>query len=472
MKAHIALLLVISIGAASSPAAVDLKQAQALCQERRDDKGGVWAAYKFDPEVDLHISPAEQAIRRGKEAAEAWREFPRSVEPIPLLARSPYGGGETSESYWPADVSPELLRSLVEPLGKVGVKVVLPDLPAEPAEGNVKADQADAEPPKPWPKLGFSEDYEFALVVGLHHEPIPYLGTRRTADGKPIYSRGSRVNAWAILFHCPTGTAFWGTTAMVRVGHRGVGDPLNLAAETVLGYLDFSEIGTDNIPAHVDKLPEVLGANTVDLAAMLVQSQRADAIAALVKLSVNIPVYRAKVRVLRYFNERGTAQDYRLDGEQLKRRRCVYAAQEVTLRILLMEQLRGIRGVQACGIAALVQKHQDFEIGPLGQLHAGRTPPLNPDDEIVLIGELAHSNRRAIFRRNYVSSVRNLGHCRAYIAEAMAVAQFYADRKPPPPPKGKKPRRDPLKEAAQAALRQLRQTRVELDKNRASREAG
>ena len=469
MKARVGLFATLILGAASALGADPLSQAQALCQERTDDKGRISVLYKFDADADLHIWPVEQAGRRGKEAAEAWQLFGKSDQPVAVIARSPYGGGETAKSYWPAGVKPELLRCLVEPLNKAGLKkVVLPDLPVEAGEGAV---DATAEPAKPWPQAGFSEDYEFALLVGLHHEPIPYVGGRRQADGKPIYSRGSRVNAWAILFHCRTGTAFWATTAMVRVGYRGVADPLNLAAETVLGYLDFSRIGTDNIPTHIQKLRQAPGLNTMDLAAMLVQTQRADAVSAVMKLAADLSVYRTKPHVLRYFNERGTAQDYRIDPEQAKGRKFVYASQPVTLRVLLIEQLRGMRGVQGCSLAALVQVEEDFEIGPLGQSLAGRVQPLNGDDEIVLIGELAHSDRRRIFRRYLTAAVRNLGKCRVHIDDAMAVAKFYADRKVPPPPRGRRPGRDPLKEAGQAALLELNRARSEQQKKKAAAEA-
>jgi hypothetical protein len=117
-----------------------------------------------------------------------------------------------------------------------------------------------------------------------------------------------------------------------------------------------------------------------------------------------------------------------------------------------------------------MQLKEDFEIGPLGQSLAGRVQPVNGDDEIILIGELAHSDRRRIFRRNFAAAVRNLGKCRVHIDEAMAVAKFYATRKLPPPRRGR-PRRDPLKDAGRAALLELNQARIEQQKKRAAAEA-
>ena len=465
MKRRIAVLSVFALAASSVMAAVPLKKVQALRQERKDDKDRTTILYQFEPEEGEYLSPAAQAARRGKEAAEDWKLFDRSEGRIALLARSPYGGGETSKTYWPASVKPELLRKLIEPLSNAGLKVDLPELPAEKSE----AGDPPAEPAKPWPKVGFSEDCEFVLLAGLHHEPIPYLGARRAGDGKVVHSRGSRVNAWAILFHAPTGTAFWATTAVARVGHRGVADPLNLAAETVLGYLDFEDIGTPNVTAHIERLLTLRDLHSVDLAAMLVQTQRADAVGAVIKLSMSRPAYRMKPRVLRYFNQRGTAQDFRIDPERARARKDAYASQLVTARVLLVEQLRGMRSVQACSLAAMVRREQDFEIGPLGQSYAGRLGPLNGDDEIILITELAHSDPQGIFRRNHVSSVRNLGKCRMHVDEAMAVAKLYAERKPRPPRRGSKPRRDPLKEAGKAALLDLRQARIEQQKKAAKK---
>ena len=110
-------------------------------------------------------------------------------------------------------------------------------------------------------------------------------------------------------------------------------------------------------------------------------------------------------------------------------------------------------------------------IQPIGATYGGRLGPLSADDEIVLIGELAHSDRRRIFRRNFTTAVRNLGKCRVHIDAAMAVAKFYADRKVPAPPRGRRRRRDPLKAAGRAALLELNRARVEQRKKKAAAEA-
>jgi len=447
--------------ASSAPAQVSLKDVRALRRERMDQQGAVTVLYKFDPAGAEYRDPADQAALRGREAARAWGIFDRANEPVAVLARSPFGGEETPGSYWPTDVKPELLAGLQETLREAGLKPEFPDPLGKASEGGTPP----ALPPgKPWPKLGFAEDYEFVLVVGMHHEPIPYLGTRRTGDGKIIYARSSRVNAWAILFHAPTATAFWATTATARVGHRSVPDPLNVAAETALGYLDFDEIGTDNIPDHIQDLTAQPGLYAIDAAAMLTQTQRADAVRAVVKFATSMAAYQSSIRVLRYFNQHGAAQDFRITPEEAKRRRYTYAAQPVVARMLLVEQLRGVRSIAAASTAALVPRHQDLDIGPIGQTYAGRLPPVNADEEIILICELACSDRRGIFRRNLAGAIRNLGRCRVCLDEAMAVAKFYADRKPPAPRKGKRSRRDPLKEAGQAALRALTEAKAKQKK--------
>lgn len=456
MKRRIAIALLFALAASTATAQVALPEVQALRREQKDDKDRAGILYQFEPRAGEFLSAVAQSARRGKAAAEEWTLFDRSEGRIAMVADSPFGGGETSKTYWPAEVRPELLRNLLEPLAKFGLKADLPGLPPASAE----ADKAPAAPAKPWPKIGFSDEYEFVLLVGLHHEPIPYEGTRRRADGTVIYARGSRANAWAILFHAPTGSAFWATTAVARIGHLGVADPVNVAAETVLGYLEFDGIGAHNIPAHIQRLSELQDLHVVDVAAMLAQTQRADAIDALIKLAVSKPAYRMKPRVLRYFNERGTPQDYRLDPAGAKARKWPYVAGPLPLRIMLMEQLGGMRSVRACSVAAMVPLEEDFQIGPLGQSLAGRLGPLGGDDEIILITELAHSDRQRIFRRNYASAVRNLGKCRVHVDEAMAVAKLYADRKSPPPRRGGRPRPDPLKEAGKAALAELRQTKA------------
>jgi len=446
-----------------------LAEVRALRKERTGQKGRVEVLYRFEEDGD-YLTPAAQAARRGKAAAAAWAALDKSSHPLPVVARSPFGGGETSTSYWPKGFKPELLRTLEEPLRKVGLKPIFPELSPRQeaaAAGGGEGSEARAQPPqpKPWPEVGFPQDHEFVLVVGLHHESVPYGGARRRADGSVVYRRSSRVNAWAILFHVPSGCGFWGTTAVARVGHRGRTDPASLAAETALSYLDFAGIGADNIPAYIRKLGEETELSAVDTAALLVQTQRADAVLAVAKAAGSGAAFRNSVHVLRYFNQRGTAQDFRIDPEQAKRRGYVLVSQRVIVRLLLLEQLRGMRSVQACATAALIPRTEDLDVPAIAQQYAWQPGPLGPDDEIVLIAELAESDRRGIFSRNRPQAVRRLGRCRTHIEEAMAVARMYAQRKSPRPRRGR-PRRDPLREAGKAALLELNKTKLQMQQQR------
>lgn len=411
--------------------------------------------YQYDKGGEF-VAPTTQAAQRGQEAAKAWGAYDKS-KPIALLGRSPFGGGETGTTYWPAEVKPELILKLVEPLAKAGVKVELGDAivttrPVEVPEG------ITTQPAKPWAQLGFSEDYEFALLVGMHHEPIPFEGVRkRDETGKTAYFRGHRMNAWAILFHCPSGTACWGTTAVASVGHAGIEDPVNLGAETVLGYLDFADLGKDNISEYLEKLAYTKELPAVDIAAMLVQSQRADAVAAVVQAAMAESAYKTTAWVLRYFNEHGTAQDFRLSVDEARNSRLLLAAQRVMMRLLLLEQLRGMRSAQACVPTALVPLGDDIDLGVLGRECTGTAPPAGGDEEIVLMTELLTQDLRRVFRTAHVAlGVRYLGRCRVHVDEAMAVARFFAERPTPPPQRGRPPERDELKEAGKEALAELR----------------
>jgi hypothetical protein len=139
------------------------------------------------------------------------------------------------------------------------------------------------------------------------------------------------------------------------------------------------------------------------------------------------------------------------------------------MRILLIEQLRAVRGIQPSVHVASMPYEEDVEVQPIGATCGGRLRPLSEDDEIVLLGTLAHRNvwdRDTPFWRNTAGAVRLIGTCRTYIDEAMAVAQVYASRPEPRPRRGR-PRRDPLREAGRAALAELRQTRAELKRKQA-----
>ena len=107
-----------------------LSTAKQMRQERRIDKDHFELKYRFEPDAE-HVTPAERAAARGAAAAKRWLKFKDSGEPLAVIARSPYGGGETAKSYWPAGVKSELLRKVVEPLTEAGLKGVLPDLPED-----------------------------------------------------------------------------------------------------------------------------------------------------------------------------------------------------------------------------------------------------------------------------------------------------------------------------------------------------
>ncbi|KPK80319.1 MAG: hypothetical protein AMJ81_12240 [Phycisphaerae bacterium SM23_33] len=457
-------------------AGVSLQQVRQLRRERSDAREGPQVLYKFE---DEYATATQQAARRGAEAAEAWQVFDKQAEPVAVLARSPFGGGETSASYWPAGVKSELLRKVAAPLRKRGLRVVLPELPEEQGEEKGRDDNEQAaprkQPAKPGPKLGFSEDYEFVLVVGLHHEPIPYQSGQRAADGKTRIIRSSRVNAWAILFHAPTGSGFWAATAASRVGHGTADDPLNLAAETALGELDFSDLGADNIPAYIRKLTQREELPAVDVAALLVQTQRADAVEAVIRAAMTKAAFTDTAWVLRYFNQRGNPQDYRIDPERAQRDGCVRVSQRLTMRILLLEQLRGMRGLPPCVHTGLLPYVEDIEVQPIGAACAGQLGPLSGDDEIVLIAELANRNawdRASAFRRNAVAAVRNLGTCRVHVDEAMAAAGIYAELPVPRPGRDGKPRPNPYREAGRAALAELAQAKIEQQRKKAIERQG
>ena len=440
MKGLIGLFSILVV--TGSALAVTPAEIKSLREVREVEKNRVEVLYKFE---DEYVTLVAQAARRGGEAAKAWAKFDKASNPVAVIARSPFGGGESSKSYWPEGVEGELLKNVVGPMEKAGLKVVLPDLPS-----------------KPFPDVGFSEDYEFVLLIGLHHEPVPHGGVSRTVDGKVVYSRSSRVNAWAILFHCPTATAFWCATAVAGIDRGAAANPLSAAAETAIGALDFTDlacrqagIGADNIPGYIEKLAEPNGLECLDTAAMLAQTQRADAADAIVRAATSVPAFKNTVRVVRYVSQKGVVQDYRTDRATAEKRKFVEVSQPVMMRVLLLEHLRGLRGIQPCAVLACVPRMTDAEIPCIAQQHAGRLMPLSADDEIVLIGELANSDSLGIFARNRVAAVRNLGRCRVHIDEAKAAARTFAERKASAPKRGAKPVRDYLKEAGAAAMEEL-----------------
>jgi len=105
--------------------AVTPAEVKALRQGRKINKNRVEFLYKFE---DKYVTPAAQATKRGSEAARAWAKFDKKSEAVAVLAHSPFGGGESAKSYWPVGVKNELLKNVVEPLKKTGVKnVVLTD---------------------------------------------------------------------------------------------------------------------------------------------------------------------------------------------------------------------------------------------------------------------------------------------------------------------------------------------------------
>jgi hypothetical protein len=452
--------------ASLAPAASPLDDARSMRRERKLDGDKVEVTYRYE-EDGQYVSSATQAARRGAEGAKAWAAFRESGRPLAVIGRSPYGGGETRKSYWPAEVDEEALRVVVEPLTRQGLEVVLPDLPASrtgPATlSDDLLDQLGATEPAPaWPRHGFAdpEDYPFVLIVGMHHEEIPHKSTRRTVEGKVVYNRSSRMNAWAILFHTETATALWGTISRARVGYGGVADAVNASAEQALAYLSFADIGKDNLPARIAQLPTLEELEAIDLAAMLVQTQRADAVAGVIKTATSKHAHESSAAVLRYFDDRGRPQDFRIDDAYARRRRYALVSQKVMLRLLFLEQLRSVRSIPAAALVAKVPREADFQMGRIGEEHAGETPPYGPDEEVVLIGELADGDRQHVFRRNHHEAVRHLGKVRTHIPEAMAVARTYADRKVRRDRKGRV-RRDRLKEAGQRALKELQEALAE-----------
>ncbi len=467
-------VLVILVLAGSVPA-VSPAKVKDLRRVRKIAGADSEVIYKFQDEQDEYVTLSAQSASRGSEAAKAWAATKKADKVVAVIARSPFGGGETAESYWPTGARAELLKNVVEPLKKAGIdKVVLTDTLKREVQ-QVGRDEAKRSPGNSGNKTALpglvsldpAYDYQFVLLIGLHHEPIPHRGVRRTAGGKVVYSRSSRVNAWAILFHAPTATAFWGATATASARHRAAADPLNDAAASALSGLDFTGIGSDNIPQHIKQLANPKGFGVLDTAAMLAQTQRADAAAAIVKAAGSQPAFMNKVRVLRYFSQKGVVQDYRIDPAKAKQRRHVLISQSVMMRVLLLEHLRGLRGIQPCAVVAHVPRMTDAQIPGIGQRLAGRLRPLSGDDEIVLISELANADFRAgrryrgIFRINRIVAIRNLGFCRVHIDKAMVVAQSLAQRKPARPRPGRKPRRDYIKEAGAAALKQLVQAKAD-----------
>ncbi len=427
-----------------STLAVTPADVKALRQVRKVEKGRVEFLYKFQVE---YVTLPAQAAKRGGEAARAWAKFDKKSKAVAVLARSPFGGGESVKSYWPVGVKDELLKNVVEPLKKAGIKKIV---------------MVDTLKREVQPKVGFPKGYEFVLVIGFHHEPVPHRGSRRTVAGKVVYSRSSRVNAWAILFHAPTATAFWCATATAGVDHRDVDDPLNTAAERAMAALDFTGIGTDNIPGYIKKLAEPEGFNALDIAATLAQTQRADAAEAIVRAATSVSAFKNSVRVVRYVSQKGVVQDYRTGREAAERRKYVEMVQPVMMRVLLLEHLRGFRGIGPCAVLARVPRERDFQIPRIGRRQVGRWMPLSADDEIVLLGELANAdfdNRRKrtteVLWSNRVAAVRNLGRCRVRIDETKVVARLFAERKTPKPKRGQRPRRDRLKEAGIDALKEL-----------------
>ena len=455
MKGLIGLFSILVV--AGSVFAVTPAEIKALRKVRKIDKNRVEFLYQFE---DEYVTLAAQAAGHGSEAARAWAKFDKKTKAVAVLARSPFGGGESVKSYWPIGVKSELLKNVVEPLKKAGIKkVVLTDMPEEEGKngGSVK---------KTSPKAGFPEGCEFVLVIGFHHEPVPHRGSRRTVAGKVVYSRSSRVNAWAILFHAPTATAFWCASATTGVDRSDVDDPLNVAAERAVAALDFTGIGTDNIPGYIKKLAEPEGFNALDIAATLAQTQRADAAEAIVRAATSVSAFKNSVRVVRYVSQKGVVQDYRTGREAAEKRKYVEMAQPVMMRVLLLEHLRGFRGLQPCAMLARVPRERDFQIPRIGRQQVGRLMPLSADDEIVLIAELVDAdfsfqNRKKrtkeLLWRTRHDAVGNLGRCRVHIDEAKVIARLFAERKitKPKPPRAAYLDEIGLKEAGIDALKEL-----------------
>ena len=455
-------LAVLAAAAAAGPvrdglAAETLAQIAQWRKETPLDEDRIEVRYKYG---DVYRTPAEQAARRGKEATIMWGAFDKAETVLPVVARSPYGGNECAASYWPEHVKPELLRIVATSLTKAGYKVDLPEVPPEPAT-QPAADGAASQPAEekePWPKVGWPEDHDFFLVVGLHHEPVGYLGKRRKVEGRMVYYRASRVNAWAILFHKPTGSGFWGSVSKRFIDHKGVSDTLNTASAAALGYLGFDGIGSDNIPGQIARMRQNKELEAVDIAAMVAQTQRADATTAIAAFAMHKTAFSTAARVIRHFNQRGTVQDFRTSEAQGAKGKCVLVSTRVVVRNLLLEQLRAAVGVSAAQPSAMITDIVDVDIGPIGRRNITAVGPLCADDEIVLLAEMAQGNpsdRKGLFWRNPYGAVRMLGKCRVYMDEAMTVAKLYATRRVVKDRRGRV-RRDRLRDAGQAAMKDLR----------------
>jgi len=464
-------LLALAAGASGEVSIGEVKGRREL---HKADGDRVEVFYRFADDGEKVTSLAHVKTRAA-EAAEAWKAFDKDADTLVVLARSPFGGGESAGSYWPAGVKPELLRQVVPALRKAGFEnVVLPDLPPEEAEGEGDEDEDEDEAEiKPYPKQGFStdDDQAFVLVVGLHHEKIPYRGASRRVAGEVIRAYSSRTTGWAILFHGPTGCAIWATTSLARVGKQAVSDTLNSASEAALVRLSFAGIDEPNIEDHIRNLQARSELPQVDIAAVLVQTQRVDAVWAVMKAAMGRQAFRNKAWVVRFFNSKSVIQDYRLDEAKARSDGCVMVNQRVPMRYLLMEQLRGVRTIQPLMLAAMMPLKDDVQIVELAQELMTRQGPATPDDEIVLITELAHQPpdaRQGPWKKGPTRAVRNLGACRHHIDEAMAVARVYASRRVAPPRRGRRPRRDPLREAGQQAMRDLSKARAERSRKAAA----
>lgn len=445
-------IVVVSAGGAVS-AATSLSQVRNLCKQTADKSRNIRVTYKFN---DEYLTLQAQADKRAKEAAKVWAALKPDEKLIAVIGRSPFGGGERTGGYWPAGIDESVLGLIVKPLEKLGVKCALPDLASKT--------QADTAPMgatvKPFPKVGFSQDYKFVMVIGFHCEPVPYHSGRYRVRNGVVYSRASRVNAWAILFYCPTGIAFWAEVSSATADFHDGDNPVDIAARRALASLDFSKLGSDNVPAFIRKFAQVDKFEALDIADVLVQTQRADAVRAVINSATSAAGYRTTLRVLRYYNQRGVVQDYRVSPDEAKKRKYVLISQPVMMKTLLMERLRGIRGIQPCVVAAMVDRRLDYRIPALGRRYITSVGPVCPDDEIVLISELANRDPRGIFRWSLARAVRALGRCRNYADEALIVAKYYAARKSRLPRRGRKPRRDPVKQAARWAIEEIHKVRA------------
>ncbi len=451
-----------------------------LRQEKVIDKQRSEVSYKFQ---DDFVSLVDRAAQRGKAAAEAWAAVDKTLTPVAVVARSPWGGGETSATYWPADMDPKLLTGLAGPLAKAGIRAVFPDFPDAPTSMPTSSyatleeamaaraaaeltTQTSANKPKPFPAAGFPDpkDYQFVLVVGLHHELNPHGGKRLADDGKSIYFRRSRVSAWAILFHVPSATAFWATASSAKADYVGIADPPGQAAAEALGNLDLSDLGKDNIPGVIGTFAGTSELAAIDLAACLCQTQRGDAVAAVVKMCKSDAAYKQSAPVLRYFNEKGTPQDYRLSKADAEGKGLSLIDQGVTMHLLLMEQLRGVRSFEGAMVMASTPMVEDLDIRPLGKSQLAASPLWTADDELVLLSELAVEDNRdpakTLFDKNWAGALQNLGKCKTRVDEAIEVAKYYVRRKMPMNPRPGPPPADPLRPAAQAALDELQKTKA------------